>query len=67
MYMFFGTKLYIKQPFFSKEPMSCLGYMCEFKDLEVKVVLLSDLMQNPDEPDDDYFLKNDVKVQCLSF
>lgn len=45
--------------------MTCLGYMCEFKDLEVKAVLLSDLMQNPDEPEDGYLFKNDVKVNYL--
>lgn len=46
--------------------MSCLGYMCEFRDLEVKAVLLTDLMQSPDDPEDSYFFKNDVKVRMLS-
>ncbi|XP_042899880.1 WD repeat-containing protein 35 isoform X2 [Parasteatoda tepidariorum] len=53
MYIYRGTE--------PEEPMTCLGYMCEFKDLEVKAVLLTDLMQNPDEPEDVYFFKNDVK------
>lgn len=47
--------------------MTCLGYMCEFKDLEVKAVLLSDLMQNPDDPEDGYFFRNDVKVCVYIF
>ncbi|KAG8179280.1 hypothetical protein JTE90_026742 [Oedothorax gibbosus] len=53
MYIYRGTE--------PEEPMSCLGYMCEFRDLEVKAVLLNDLMQNPDDPEDSYFFKNDVK------
>ncbi|XP_054722053.1 WD repeat-containing protein 35-like [Uloborus diversus] len=54
-------RMYIYRGIEPEEPMNCLGYMCEFKDLEVKAILLSDLMQNPDEPEDSYLFKNDVK------
>ncbi|KAF8790747.1 WD repeat-containing protein 35 [Argiope bruennichi] len=46
---------------FASEPMTCSAYMCEFKDLEVKAVKLTELMENPDEPEVGYFFKNDVK------
>ncbi|KFM66987.1 WD repeat-containing protein 35, partial [Stegodyphus mimosarum] len=53
MYIYRGTE--------PEEPMTCMGYMCEFKDLEVTAVLLSDLMLTPDDPDESYFFRNDVK------
>ncbi|CAL1291163.1 unnamed protein product [Larinioides sclopetarius] len=53
MYIYRGTE--------PEEPMTCSAYMCDFKDLEVKAVKLTELMENPDEPEDGYFFKNDVK------
>ncbi|PRD26036.1 UNVERIFIED_CONTAM: Wdr35 [Trichonephila clavipes] len=59
-------RMYIYRGAEPEEPMTCSAYMCLFKDLEVKAVKMTDLMENPDEPEDGYFFKNDVKV-CVSY
>ena len=34
----------------TKEPTSCSGYLCSFSDLQVKVALIDDIMQRPENP-----------------
>ncbi|GFV07153.1 WD repeat-containing protein 35 [Trichonephila clavipes] len=58
-------RMYIYRGAEPEEPMTCSAYMCLFKDLEVKAVKMTDLMENPDEPEDGYFFKNDVKTQLF--
>lgn len=44
------TKMMIFRDIQSEEPISCSGYICEFCELQVKVVFLDDIMSRVDNP-----------------
>jgi WD repeat-containing protein 35 len=43
--------MYIFRETEPEEPVSCSGFICSFSDLQVKVVLLDDIMKRPENPD----------------
>lgn len=55
------TRMYVFRDLDPEEPVMCSGYMCSFEDLQVKAVLLDELMQNPESPSEDYIIQNEVK------
>jgi len=44
------TRMYVLMNMEPEEPVISSGYLCEFLDLEIKAVLLEDIMTNPDRP-----------------
>ena len=44
------TKMSIFRDIQSEDPISCSGYICDFSELQVKVVFLDDLMSRPETP-----------------
>ncbi|XP_076333007.1 intraflagellar transport protein Oseg4 isoform X2 [Tachypleus tridentatus] len=55
------TRMYIFRDLDPEEPVMCSGYMYAFVDLQVKAVLLDELMENPDNPALEYLISNEVK------
>ncbi|CAG9855118.1 unnamed protein product [Phyllotreta striolata] len=55
------TRMYIFKGIYPEEPVACSGYLCSFNDLEIKAVLLDEVMENPEKPDKDHIIKIDVK------
>jgi len=43
---------------------SSSGYICQFKDLQVRSVLLDEIMPTPDEPELDCIVVTEAKVSC---
>ncbi len=50
-----------------EEPTSCSGYICSFSELQVKVALLDDLMQRPENPSQSDVLDFDTKSLRLFY
>lgn len=42
----------------------CSGYICEFSDLQIKSVLLDEILAEPEEPTKDNILEMEVKVRA---
>ncbi|XP_015596434.1 WD repeat-containing protein 35 [Cephus cinctus] len=55
------TRMYVLRGLDPEEPISCSGYICSFHDLEIRCVLLDDLMQHPDDTRPDHILDLEVK------
>lgn len=43
------NRLYVLRDFEPEEPVLSAGYLCDFTDLEVKAVLLDDILKDPEE------------------
>jgi WD repeat-containing protein 35 len=43
------NRLYVYRDFMPEEPVLSAGYLCDFTDLEVKAILLDDLLKDPEE------------------
>jgi WD repeat-containing protein 35 len=43
------NRLFVFRDFESEEPILSAGYLCDFTDLEVKSVLLDDILKDPEE------------------
>jgi WD repeat-containing protein 35 len=43
------NRLYVLKNFEPDEPILSPGYLCDFTDLEVKAILLDDILKNPEE------------------
>ena len=44
-----------------EEPILSAGYICSFKDLEIRAVLLDEVLRDPDNPSNDLILDLEVK------
>jgi WD repeat-containing protein 35 len=44
-----------------KEPTPCLGYICSFSDLQVKVIFLDEIMTRPESPTQTDIIEYDTK------
>ncbi|XP_076282876.1 intraflagellar transport protein Oseg4 [Lasioglossum baleicum] len=55
------TRMYVLREFDPEEPISCSGYICSFKDLEIRCVLLDDLMQKPEDTKNELIVDLEVK------
>lgn len=55
------TRMYVIRGLDPEEPISCSGYICSFRDLEIRCVFLDDLMQRPDDLRTDLIVDLEVK------
>jgi WD repeat-containing protein 35 len=55
------TRMYIFRGMEPEEPVLSNGFICEFSDLQIRAVLLDDVMRSPDAPDKDYFIDFETK------
>lgn len=55
------TRMYIFRNMEPEEPILSAGYICSFKDLEIRAALLDEILRDPENPIDDYILDLEVK------
>nr|CAD7203908.1 unnamed protein product [Timema douglasi] len=55
------TRMYVLKEFEPEEPIVSSGYICSFQDLEIRAVLLDEIMQNPERPLAEHILDLEVK------
>ncbi|XP_043251348.1 WD repeat-containing protein 35 [Colletes gigas] len=55
------TRMYVLREYDPEEPISCSGYICSFQDLEIRCVLLDDLMQKPEDTKNELIVDLEVK------
>lgn len=55
------TRMYVLRGLDPEEPILCSGYICTFQDLEIRCVLLDDLMQKPEDTRPDLIVDLEVK------
>lgn len=55
------TRMYVFKGNNPEEPIASSGYICSFSDLEIQAVLLDEVMETPDKPSSDHFIKLEVK------
>lgn len=56
------TKMVIYRDTSDEEPMSCSGYLCSFTDLQVKAILLDDVLNRPENPSPSDIVDYDTKI-----
>lgn len=49
--------------FFFQEPILSSGYICNFSDLQIKSVLLDEILKDPDSPTTDNIIEMEIKVK----
>uniref|UniRef100_A0A061SDB5 Wd repeat-containing protein 35 isoform x2 n=1 Tax=Tetraselmis sp. GSL018 TaxID=582737 RepID=A0A061SDB5_9CHLO len=55
------TRMYITRGLDPEEPVQSSAYLCEFHDLEIKAVLLDEIMMQPDNPEKEFLLTYDTR------
>ncbi|KAG5344860.1 WDR35 protein, partial [Acromyrmex heyeri] len=55
------TRMYVLRGLDPEEPIACSGYICSFQDLEIRCVLLDDLMLKSDDMRKDLIVDLEVK------
>ena len=55
------TRMYVFRNMEPEEPILSSGYICSFQDLEIKAVLLDEILRDPDNPNKDLILELEVK------
>lgn len=55
------TRMYILRNDEPEEPIISAGYICSFKDLKIRAVLLDEIMKNPEQPSREHLLDLEVK------
>lgn len=55
------TRMYIFRNLDPEEPILSSGYICQFNDLEVRAVLLDEIMKDPDHPNKENLIDLEVK------
>ena len=55
------TRMYIFRNLEPEEPILSAGYICSFQDLEIKAVLLDEILRDPDNPSTELLLELEVK------
>lgn len=50
------------QYFLLQEPILSSGYICQFNDLQIKSVLLDEIMKDPENPTKDNMAEMEIKV-----
>ena len=46
-----------------QEPVVCSGHICQFDDMQVRSVLLDEVMMDPENPTDDLIVTMEIKVK----
>ncbi|KFP78598.1 WD repeat-containing protein 35, partial [Acanthisitta chloris] len=55
------TRMYVFRNLDPEEPIQTSGYICNFEDLEIKSVLLDDILKNPEHPNKDYVINFEIR------
>lgn len=55
------TRMYVFRNLDPEEPIVSSGYICQFSDLEIKSVLLDEIMKDPENPSKDSIIELEVK------
>uniref|UniRef100_F6XA62 WD repeat-containing protein 35 n=1 Tax=Xenopus tropicalis TaxID=8364 RepID=F6XA62_XENTR len=55
------TRMYVFRNLDPEEPIQTSGYICNFEDLEIKSVLLDELIKDPEHPNKDYILNFEIR------
>ncbi|XP_064652091.1 WD repeat-containing protein 35-like [Lineus longissimus] len=55
------TRMYIFRGLDPEEPILSSGYICQFNDLQIKSVLLDELMKDPENPNKEYLMEMEIK------
>ncbi|XP_022369245.1 WD repeat-containing protein 35 isoform X5 [Enhydra lutris kenyoni] len=55
------TRMYVFRNLDPEEPIQTSGYICNFEDLEIKSVLLDEIMKNPEHPNKDYIINFEIR------
>uniref|UniRef100_T1JCY7 Uncharacterized protein n=1 Tax=Strigamia maritima TaxID=126957 RepID=T1JCY7_STRMM len=55
------TRMYIFRNLDPEEPNLSSGYICRFENLRVRSLMLDELIESPDEPNEEYLVDMDVK------
>lgn len=57
------TRLYIFRDQINEEPVITSGYICQFRDLTVRTVLLDEIMPKPEQPAKNFVV--DIEIKAL--
>uniref|UniRef100_A0A8D1MJ05 WD repeat-containing protein 35 n=1 Tax=Sus scrofa TaxID=9823 RepID=A0A8D1MJ05_PIG len=55
------TRMYVFRNLDPEEPIQTSGYICNFEDLEIKSVLLDEIVKNPEHPNKDYIINFEIR------
>uniref|UniRef100_A0A8B9CGV6 WD repeat-containing protein 35 n=1 Tax=Anser brachyrhynchus TaxID=132585 RepID=A0A8B9CGV6_9AVES len=55
------TRMYVFRNLDPEEPIQTSGYICNFEDLEIKSVLLDEILKNPERPNKDYIINFEIR------
>ncbi|XP_006239947.1 WD repeat-containing protein 35 isoform X1 [Rattus norvegicus] len=55
------TRMYVFRNLDPEEPIQTSGYICNFEDLEIKSVLLDEILKNPEHPSKDYIMNFEIR------
>ncbi|XP_062851768.1 WD repeat-containing protein 35 [Trichomycterus rosablanca] len=55
------TRMYVFRNLDPEEPIQTSGFICSFEDLEIKSVLLDEIMKDPDRPNKDYLINFEIR------
>ncbi|MEE6476886.1 hypothetical protein FKM82_011258 [Ascaphus truei] len=55
------TRMYVFRNLDPEEPIQTSGYICNFEDLEIKSVLLDEILKDPDHPNKDYIINFEIR------
>ncbi|XP_051471912.1 WD repeat-containing protein 35 isoform X3 [Apus apus] len=55
------TRMYVFRNLDPEEPIQTSGYICHFEDLEIKSVLLDEILKNPEHPNKDYIINFEIR------
>lgn len=55
------TRMYIFRNLDPEEPILSSGYICQFNDLQIKTVLLDEIMKDPENPTKEYMQEMEIK------
>ncbi|XP_064159333.1 WD repeat-containing protein 35 isoform X1 [Anguilla rostrata] len=55
------TRMYVFRNLDPEEPIQTSGYICNFEDLEIKSVLLDEILKDPDRPNKDYLINFEIR------
>ncbi|NXU58811.1 WDR35 protein, partial [Turnix velox] len=55
------TRMYVFRNLDPEEPIQTSGYICNFEDLEIKSVLLDEILKNPEHPNKKYVINFEIR------
>nr|KAG5696704.1 hypothetical protein BaRGS_012073 [Batillaria attramentaria] len=59
------TRMYIFRSLDPEEPILSSGYICQFSDLQIKAVLLDEVMKDPENPAKDDIIEMEIKSESM--